>query len=121
MHRAFVGDTQQLLALRIIQGAVHRQFHRQAIDALAFLAVVAAHADVQVLQRQALLFGVERHGQRLAGAQRGVEQVMRLGCRAFATQLHRDIAVQGMRADLDALKKTFFVADADHADSEAEG
>ncbi|MNT41725.1 hypothetical protein D3C72_1780980 [compost metagenome] len=88
---------------------------------MALLAVIAADADVHALQRQPLVPGVQRHGQGLAGAQCGIEQVVGLGCRARAAKLDRDIAVQGVRADADALKQTSFIADADHGDGVSQG
>jgi len=110
---------QQLLALLVIQRAVQVQFHGQAVGALAFLAVVADQVHVQAVQRQAALLGIEHQGQGLAGAQGGVEQVVRLGAGGAAAEGFGDIGVQQVWAYLDAVAQAGFGADADHGGSRA--
>ena len=73
----------------------------QAIDALALLAGVALHADFNVFQRDAFALGVPDDSQRLAGAERGVVQVVRRGAGVVAAFGFRAVGRDDVVAHMD--------------------
>ncbi|CAE6920871.1 conserved protein of unknown function [Ectopseudomonas oleovorans] len=117
VDRALVGDAQQLLALGIVQRPPERQLDDQAVVAFALLAVVTLDVDVDAFQRQATLARIEQQGHGLAGTERGVEQVMRVGAGTFSAELGRDVPEELVRADFDRLLQALAVMDADHGSS----
>ena len=93
MHRTFVRDFHQPLALLGIERAFHRNHAIDLIEhafaGFAFrtvfrvdLAVLQRHGDA--IERQRLALGIEPHGHGCAGAKRGQQEIVRCEPRVLA-------------------------------------
>src|SRR5256886_10059848 len=100
MDRAFLGHSEKVLPLRGAQVTCQRQRRTQAIDAVAFLAGIALHGNLDTLHWNPLMFRVPKHGQRLARAQRGIVEVMGTWPQPLSALLDTEVGGKTVSSDV---------------------
>src|SRR2546429_2086208 len=109
MDRAFLRHTQKFVPLRGAQVTCQRQRRTQAIDAVAFLAGIALHGNLDTLHWNPLMFRVPKHGQCLARAQRGIVEVMGTRPQPLSALLDTEVGGKTISSDVDFMQHRRFL------------
>ncbi|MNE14463.1 hypothetical protein D3C81_1461680 [compost metagenome] len=107
MDRAAIGHAVQLVALGVGEYTLEGQFDVQRVLAFLFQAVVALDLDADAGQRDVLLLCIELEGQGFAGAERGIEIIVRFRRSAFTARRDGRVGEEFMVIDLYAVAKAF--------------